>query len=144
MPEVSEQVEVAGRDLFVLVLGRRQPERVDGRGGELPLVAGGHVGEQDPGRRAGDADDEEEVLVDGDQADRAAVTGEPAQRVREGLDVAQDVVDELLEPPDPLLAVGREGEVDPVAGQVDRQVVWPIGGGAFGVGHQSRVADHLR
>ena len=114
MPEVAEEVEVAGRDLVVLVLGHRQAEEVDGRAGQLPLVGGGDVGEQHPGHRAGDADDHEEVLVDGDHADGAAVTGEAAQGVGERVDVAEDVVGELLDLPDALLAVGGQGEVDSV------------------------------
>ncbi len=114
MPEVAEEVEVAGRDLVVLVLGHRQTEEVDGGAGQLPLVGGGDVGEQHAGHRAGDPDDQEEVLVDGDHADGAAVTGEAAQGVGERVDVAEDVVGELLDLPDALLAVGGHGEVDSV------------------------------
>ena len=56
----------------------------------------------------------EEVLVDRDQPERAAVAGEAAQRVGERVDVAEHVVGELLDLPDALLAVGGEGEVDSV------------------------------
>ena len=46
--------------------------------------------------------------------DGAAVTGEPAQRVGQRVDVAEHVVDELLDLPDALFAIGGQGEVDAV------------------------------
>ena len=54
----------------VLVLGFRETELLNGRPSDLPFVGGGDVGEQDAHRRAGDAHDDEEVLVDRNQADR--------------------------------------------------------------------------
>ena len=62
----------------------------------------------------GDPDDDEEVLVDRDHADRPAVAGEAAQRVGQGVEVHEHVVGELLHLPDALLAVGGQGEVDSV------------------------------
>ncbi len=94
--------------------GGGRPRNVDRGAGELPLVGGGDVGEQDPGVRPGDPDDHEEVLVDRDQADRAAVAGEPAQGVGEGLDVPEGVVGELLHLPDAFLPVGGQREVHSV------------------------------
>src|SRR6478752_6698705 len=112
--EVAEQVEVAGRGLVVLVLRRRQAQEADGGAGQLPLVGGGDVGEQDPGARAGHAHDDEEVLIHRHQADGTAVTGEAAQRVGEPVDVLDDVVGELLDGPHTLVAVGGQGEVDAI------------------------------
>ncbi len=62
----------------------------------------------------GDADDDEEVLVDGDHRHRAAVARDAAQRVGDRLDVAEVVVGQVLHGPLTVRAEGREGEVDPV------------------------------
>ena len=89
---------------------------------------------------AGDPDDHEEVLVDRDHADGAAVTGEAAQRVGEGVDVGQHVVGQLLDLPHALLAVGGQGEVDSVQ-LLGHDVHTPLSSSALS-GH-SRVTDSL-
>ena len=61
---------------------------------------------------AGDPHQHEEVLVDRDHPDRTTVTGEPAQRVAEGLDVGEHVVGKFLHLPHAFLAIGGEREVD--------------------------------
>jgi hypothetical protein len=111
-PEVAQQVEVAGRSLLVLVLELGQTELRDGRARQLPLLRGGDVGEQDPHLGTSDPDDHEEVLVDGHHPDRTAVARESSQRPGQRRHVDEDVVDELDDLPDPLLAVGGHREVD--------------------------------
>ena len=75
-------------------------------------VAAVDVGEQQPDVGAEHPHQQEEVLVDGDQAERAAVAGVATQLDREPVEVGGRVVVELLDLPDTLLAVGDQGEVD--------------------------------
>ena len=102
--------------LVVLVLGVGQVEALDGRAGDRPVVRGGDVGEQQPACGAGHPHEQEEVLVDRDQPERAAVAGEAAQRGGERVEVGEQRVGELLDLPDALLAVGDQGEVDALEG----------------------------
>ena len=80
--------------------------------GELPLVGGGDVGEQHPGGGAGDADQHEEVLVDGDHPDRAVGAGDLAQRVAQGVDGVEGGRGDVLHLPVAVLEEGDQRVVD--------------------------------
>ena len=60
----------------------------------------------------GDADEHEEVLVDGDHADRAVVAGDLAERVAEGVDGVVGGRGDLLHLPRPVVAERSQREVD--------------------------------
>ena len=111
--EVGEDRQVAGGATWSSSSsGWSQPEVVEHGARELPLVGGGDVGEQEPDVVAEHPRGDEEVLVDRDQAERAAVAGVLPQRVQEGRELVAEPHRQRLDLPDAVLAVGDHGEVD--------------------------------
>jgi hypothetical protein len=84
---------------------------LDHGGGERPVGRRRHVGQQQPDLGAEHAHQQEEVLVDGHQAQRPAVTRVAAQLHGELVHVRGLLGLELLELPETLLAVGDQDEV---------------------------------
>ncbi|EON25733.1 uracil phosphoribosyltransferase [Nocardioides sp. CF8] len=114
--EVGEQVEVArgGHVVVLEVDERRQAEELERRLGQVPLLGGRDVAEEDAGRGTVHAHDHEEVLVDGDQSHRALVAGQAPQRGAERLDRLVGRRGDVLHLPPAVVPVGGQREVDTV------------------------------